>query len=97
MERVHRAGFSRDGLPLSLLPALTMRMSIARRIALRGSLNAQIEELEREREEAGADRRTQIDEEIARLQLRRDSLPFLEDLDRRYRARGPVPLRRPAP
>jgi uncharacterized sporulation protein YeaH/YhbH (DUF444 family) len=93
MERVHRAGFSRDGLPLSLLPALTMRMSIARRIALRGSLNAQIEELEREREEAGADRRTQIDEEIARLQLRRDSLPFLEDLDRRYRAR----VARPAP
>ena len=93
MERVQRAGYTRDGLPLSLLPAMTVRMSIARRIALRGSLNEQIEELEQEREEAGADRRTQIDEEIARLQLRRDNLPFLEDVDRRYRSR----VARPAP
>jgi uncharacterized protein len=93
MERVQRAGYTRDGLPLSLLPAMTVRMSIARRIALRGSLNDQIEELEREREEAGADRRAQIDEEIARLALRRDTLPFLEDVDRRYRSRVP----RPAP
>jgi uncharacterized protein len=93
MERVHRAGYSRQGLPLSLLPAMTMRMSIARRIALRGSIDDRVEDLEREREDAGADRRTEIDEEIARLQLRRESLPFLEDVDRRYRAQVP----RPAP
>lgn len=93
MERVQRAGYSREGLPLNLLPAMTVRMSIARRIALRGSIDDRVEELEAEREEAGADRRTEIDEEIARLRARRESLPFLEDVDRRYRAR----VARPAP
>src|SRR6201997_4299763 len=93
MERTQRAGYSRDGPPLSLLPAMTMRMSIARRIALRGSIDDHVEELEREREDAGADRRTEIDAEIARLRARRESLPFLEDVDRRYRAR----VARPAP
>jgi len=93
MERMQRAGFSREGLPMNLLPAMTMRMSIARRIALRGALTDQIEELESERDEAGADRRAQIDEEIVHLRHRRETLPFLEDVDRRYRARVP----RPAP
>jgi uncharacterized protein len=93
MERVQRAGYSREGLPLSLLPAMTVRMSIARRIALRGALSERIEELERERQEAGADHRARIDEEISRLRNRRETLPFLEDVDRRYRARVP----RPAP
>src|ERR1700756_1400370 len=53
MERTKRAGYTRDGPPGSLLPAMTMRMSIARRIALRGSIDDRIEELESEREEAG--------------------------------------------
>src|SRR5258708_4786358 len=57
MERVQRAGYTRDGLPLSLLPAMTVRMSIARRIALRGSLNEQIEELEQEPQQTAPHRR----------------------------------------
>ncbi len=93
LERVHRAGYSREGLPLNLLPAMTVRMSIARRIALRGALAQRIEELETEREDAGPDHRAQIDEEILRLRQRRETLPFLEDVDRRYRAR----VARPAP
>jgi len=93
MERIQRGGYSRDGLPTNLLPSMTMRMSIARRIALRGSLGAQIEALEAEREEAGAERRAAIDEELVHLRHRRQTLPFLEDVDRRYRAR----VARPAP
>jgi uncharacterized protein len=93
MERVQRGGYSRDGLPMNLLPTMTLRMAIARRIALRGSLAEQIEALQEEREEAGPDRRSAIDEELLQLRTRREHLPFLEDVDRRYRAR----VARPAP
>jgi hypothetical protein len=94
LERMRRGGYSREGLPANLLPAMTVRMSIARRIAVRGALSQQISELESEFEEAGADRRAEIADEVRRLKRRRDSLPFLEDVDRRYRSR--VPQQSPA-
>lgn len=91
MERTRRAGYSRDGVPGNLAPAMTVRMSIARRIALRGAINRRLAELEEERPGADATRQAVIDEEFDRLVRRRDSLPFLEDVDRRYRARAPMP------
>jgi uncharacterized sporulation protein YeaH/YhbH (DUF444 family) len=91
MERSRRAGYSRDGVPGNLAPAMTVRMSIARRIALRGAINRRLGELEEERLGADATRRAEIDDEYERLVRRRDSLPFLEDVDRRYRARAPMP------
>lgn len=91
MERSRRAGYSRDGAPSNLAPARTVRMSIARRIALRGAINERIAELEEERERADPERAAAIDREIADLLSRRDALPFIEDIDRRYRARAPMP------
>jgi uncharacterized sporulation protein YeaH/YhbH (DUF444 family) len=91
MERTRRAGYSRDGSPGNLSAAMTVRMSIARRIALRGAINRRLAELEEERTGADPSRRIEIDEEFERLVRRRDSLPFLEDVDRRYRARAPMP------
>jgi hypothetical protein len=91
MERTRRAGYSRDGVPGNLAPAMTVRMSIARRIALRGAINRRLGELAEERLGADATRRAEIDDEYERLVRRRDSLPFLEDVDRRYRARAPMP------
>jgi len=91
MERSRRAGYSRDGVPGNLAPAMTVRMSIARRIALRGAINRRLAELEEERTGADEARQAEIDEEFDRLVRRRDSLPFLEDVDRRYRARAPMP------
>ncbi|MCS6944340.1 MAG: YeaH/YhbH family protein [Sutterellaceae bacterium] len=90
-ERTRRAGYSRDGAPGNLAPARTVRMSIARRIALRGAINERIAELQEERQRADAERIAAIDWEIAELMRRRASLPFLEDIDRRYRARAPMP------
>ncbi len=90
MERMRRGGYSREGLPSNLLPGMTVRMGIARRIALRGALAAHIEELESKREEIDADKRATIDEEVERLRERREHLPFLEDVDRRYRSRVPT-------
>src|SRR5512134_423577 len=91
MERTRRAGYSRDGVPGNLSPAMTVRMSIARRIALRGAINRRLGELEEERAGANETRQREIDEEFERLVRRRDSLPFLEDVDRRYRSRAPMP------
>ena len=92
MERMRRGGYSREGLPSNLLPGMTVRMGIARRIALRGALATRIEELEREIEAPALDAaaRLEMREEIERLRRRRDHLPFLEDVDRRYRSRVPT-------
>lgn len=91
MERTRRAGYSRDGVPGNLSAPMTVRMSIARRIALRGGLAEQIEELERRLDDADPLARAELEREIERLRKRRAGLPFIEDVDRRYRARAPMP------
>jgi len=91
MERTRRAGYSRDGSPGNLSSQMTVRMSIARRIALRGAINREIQALEEERPLATDARRQDIDEHIERLRRRRDHLPFLEEIDQRFRARAPMP------
>jgi uncharacterized protein len=92
LERSRRAGYSRDGVPGNLSPAMTVRMSIARRIALRGALQRRIEELEAQLALTDSPVvRAEIAAEIERLQARRASLPYFEDIDRRYRARAPMP------
>ena len=94
MTRMRRGGYSREGLTSNLLPGMTVRMGIARRIALRGAMAARIEELEAELQ-TKADAldepaRLALHEEIERLRQRRENLPFLEDVDRRYRSRVPT-------
>jgi uncharacterized protein len=88
-----RAGYSKDGVLANLSPVLTMRMSIARRIALRGGIARLLADLEDEIESLGpsdTERRAELEEEIALLRARREQLPFLEAIDRRFRARQPV-------
>jgi uncharacterized sporulation protein YeaH/YhbH (DUF444 family) len=91
MERMRRGGYSREGLPSNLLPGMTVRMGIARRIALRGALLERIAELEAQALVAaeGAAREDLL-AEAERLRERRAALPFLEDVDRRYRSRVPT-------
>jgi uncharacterized sporulation protein YeaH/YhbH (DUF444 family) len=91
LERRRRGGYTRDGIPTNLSAQATIRMSIARRIALRGSLTERIEALMAELDAAEGERRVEVSEEIARLLARRDRLAFLEDIDLRYRAHHPVP------
>ncbi len=90
MQRMRRGGYSREGLPANLLPGMTVRMGIARRIALRGALAERIAQFEHELADASGPRREAVLEEIDRLRARRESLPFLEDVDRRYRSRVPT-------
>jgi hypothetical protein len=90
MERMRRGGYSREGLPSNLLPGMTVRMGIARRIALRGALREHVAELEERAAEAPDEERAVLLEEIERLRARSGTLPFLEDVDRRYRSRVPT-------
>jgi uncharacterized sporulation protein YeaH/YhbH (DUF444 family) len=90
MERMRRGGYAREGLPSNLLPSMTVRMGIARRIALRGAMAEHIESLEREADKTTGAQRRALVEEIERLKQRRGSLPFLEEVDRRYRSRVPT-------
>jgi uncharacterized sporulation protein YeaH/YhbH (DUF444 family) len=95
LQVMRRGGTAREGLPSSLLPAMTLRMSIARRIALRGSLARRLDELERERsalaqataQDVDTGRMAAIDAEVERLRGRLAKLPFLEEIDQRYRSR----------
>jgi hypothetical protein len=92
--QMRRAGHSRDGVLANLSPALTMRMSIARRIALRGGIARQLAELEREREELDPGecaRHVEIEASMVQLRTRRGRLPFIEAIDRRFRTLQPVP------
>jgi hypothetical protein len=89
--KMRRAGYAKDGPPGNLAPAQTMRMSIARRIALRGALNDRLDALAEERETADEARKAEIDVEYDKLLKRRSALPFFEEIDRRFRARQPTP------
>jgi uncharacterized protein len=95
-----RAGFTKSGVPANLAVVRTLRQSLARRIALGGSLDREVEILEAEFGVAvavgDAQRAAQIDVELVRLARRRGDLPFIEEPDLRYRNRvwRPEPIAR---
>jgi uncharacterized sporulation protein YeaH/YhbH (DUF444 family) len=97
-----RAGYTTQGSPSNLSVPRTLGNALARRIALRGALQQQLAALEATHDEAVAEGRTRdsarIAEELERLRGRRVALPFLEELDLRYRNRvlRPEPVARAA-
>ena len=87
-----RAGYTTQGSPVNLSIVRTMRQALGRRIAMRGPAKRRLEELEAEHEgneQAYLDEQTQA--EIATLQQRIKQVPFLDDLDLRFRNRIMVP------
>ncbi len=82
--KMQRAGFTPSGVPANLSVTRSLRQALARRIALTAPLKQQIKDLEQ--------REVPPDEEIAELRRRIDRVPFLDDLDLRYRHRVKVPL-----
>ncbi len=97
-----RAGFTTTGAPANLSVVRTLTNSLARRIALRAGIEREQARLDHDFRaaiavgEAGVAAR--VDGELDRLQRRRGALPFLEDLDLRYRNRvlRPEPIARAA-
>jgi uncharacterized protein len=98
-KKMVRAGFVKEGTPCNLSVSRTMKTALARRIALGGPVR---DELELAREKLGAAARAgRPESEIAALEIdvlelegRLARLPFLDDVDLRYRHRVAVP--RPA-
>ena len=95
-----RAGFTKSGVPANLAIVRTLRQSLARRIALGGSLAREVDVLEAEFAVAAAigqaERAALIYEELQRLARRRGQLPFIDEPDLRYRNRvwRPEPIAR---
>jgi uncharacterized sporulation protein YeaH/YhbH (DUF444 family) len=95
-----RAGYTTDGAPSNLSVVRTLTNSLGRRIALRGALRNKTAELKAELENAVAEGRTEDEEsfalELEKIRGRHAALPFLEQIDLRYRNRvlRPEPVAR---
>jgi uncharacterized sporulation protein YeaH/YhbH (DUF444 family) len=95
-----RAGFTKSGVPSNLSVIRTLRQSLARRIALSGGIAREAELIEAEftlAVAAGhAARAAELHGELDRLHRRRSRLPFLDEVDLRYRNRvwKPEPIAR---
>jgi uncharacterized sporulation protein YeaH/YhbH (DUF444 family) len=87
-----RAGFAVSGPPASLDVTRTMRLSMARRVALKRPRPEEIEALQkRMQEEADADERVRLQAEIDALQTRLKAIPYIDPIDVRYRRLEPKP------
>ena len=95
-----RAGFTKSGVPANLSVIRTLRQSLARRIALGGGIAREAAAAEAEFTLAVAagqsSRAAELHMEIDRLHRRRRRLPFLDEVDLRYRNRvyKPEPIAR---
>jgi uncharacterized sporulation protein YeaH/YhbH (DUF444 family) len=86
-----RAGFTKSGVPANLAIVRTLTQSLARRIALGGSLKREAESLEAAFGIAvavgRADHAADVYAQLERIERRRGGLPFIEEPDLRYRNR----------
>lgn len=103
--KMQRAGFSSDGSPNNLDPLRTLRQSHARRIAFRMPKLKRKRTLEEERlalkqrlaaegtpAVEDGERLVEIDAQIATLERQIKAIPFLDDVDIRYRRHESVPV-----
>jgi len=96
-----RAGYVKDGAPSNLSVMRTMKTALARRMALGGPLREELDEL-REllarllAEGAPGERMQALEQRILELEGRLARVPFLDDVDLRYRHRivQPAPVAR---
>lgn len=97
-----RAGFTKTGAPANLSVVRTLTHSLARRIALSGGIAREAQALEAAFTVAvavgKADQAAELYDELTWLERRRAGLPFLDELDLRYRNRiwRPEPIARAA-
>ena len=95
-KKMVRAGYVVAGAPTNLSVPRTMKNSLGRRVALsspiRRELDAALNALGEARGRAGAqDEVSRLEAEVAELEARLTRVPFLDDLDLRYRHRVYVP------
>lgn len=93
-KKLVRAGYVKDGTPSNLSVARTMKTALARRIALRSPLRVELDKAEADLAQAEAERGSAPEIEalrtrVAGLRERLRLVPFLDDVDLRYRHRVP--------
>jgi uncharacterized sporulation protein YeaH/YhbH (DUF444 family) len=84
-EGIRRAGYSVSGSPANLAIGRTMRLAMARRVALRRPRSATIEQLEAELAECDDERGAVLKAEIEALKGRMRRIPYIDPIDIRYR------------
>src|SRR5213075_1471893 len=83
-EGLHRAGYSTSGSPANISVSRTVRLAMARRVALRRPRRETIEELEAELVNAEGERRAELEAELAALKAKMRRIPFIDPIDIRY-------------
>src|SRR6201994_3298084 len=90
-EGIHRAGYAASGSPANISVSRTMRLAMARRVALRRPRPELIEELEAEITVCDEARRIELLAEIDALKAKVRRIPFIDPIDIRYRRFETVP------
>ncbi|MDB5638127.1 MAG: hypothetical protein JWP51_3035 [Bradyrhizobium sp.] len=90
-EGLQRAGYATSGSPANLSISRTVRLALARRVALRRPRPETIEELESELENCDEERRPELLAEIEALKAKIRRIPFIDPIDIRYRRFETVP------
>jgi hypothetical protein len=84
-EGIRRAGYATSGSPANISVGRTVRLAMARRVALRRPRPEQIAELEEEAAHADEGRRAELMAEIDALKAKLRRIPFIDPIDIRYR------------
>ncbi len=90
-EGLRRAGYTTSGSPANLSVARTVRLALARRVALRRPRPETIAELEAELADCDETRRIELQAEIEALKAKVRRIPFIDSIDIRYRRFETVP------
>lgn len=91
-----RAGYTQTGVPSNLSVVRSLRNAMARRIAMSAPLRDELEQLEHKAETADAQTKALYEAEMDKLRQRISRVPYLDDVDLRYRhrVREPQPISR---
>jgi uncharacterized sporulation protein YeaH/YhbH (DUF444 family) len=90
-EGLHRAGYATSGSPANISVSRTVRLAMARRVALRRPRPETIAQLEAELESCDDERRSELAAEIEALKSKKQRIPFIDPIDIRYRRFETVP------
>ncbi len=90
-EGLQRAGYTTSGSPANISVSRTVRLAMARRVALRRPRPETIAELEAELAECSDERRADLIAEIEALKAKARRIPFIDPIDIRYRRFESVP------
>ena len=90
-EGLRRAGYTTSGSPANLSVSRTVRLALARRVALRRPRPEKIAELEAELADCGDARRSVLLAEIEALKAKLRRIPFIDPIDIRFRRFETVP------